>query len=59
MRFKFEINQSVTIAISGEEGVIEGRAEYAIGENSYFLTYKTADGRAAREWWPESALNSR
>lgn len=58
MGFKYELKQSVTIAASGEVGEVLARAEYAMSENSYYLRYKAADGRATEAWWAESALTA-
>ena len=55
--FRFEITQSVKIAISGEAGEIRARAEYSSGEPQYLLHYKAADGRAVEAWWCESQLS--
>lgn len=55
-KFKFELKQQVTIAASGEQGTVIGRAEYVHCENSYYIRYKAADGRATESWWTESAL---
>ena len=55
-KFEFEIGQVVKIANSEEVGNVTGRAEYQKAENSYYLRYKAADGRAVEAWWPESAL---
>jgi len=55
-RFKFELGAHVEITVSGEQGVVIGRAEYQESANSYYLRYKTADGRAIESWWTESAL---
>lgn len=56
MSFKFDLQQVVSIATSKEQGVIIGRAEYVAAENSYLMRYAAADGRAAEQWWAESAL---
>lgn len=53
---KYELNQQVTIAASGESGTVIGRAEYTNIEPQYQLRYKCADGRAVEQWWGESAL---
>lgn len=53
---KYELKQTVTIAASGEQGEVIGRAEYAHSEPSYLVRYKCADGRAVESWWSESAL---
>lgn len=54
--FKFELGQIVTVAVSGEKGNVIGRAEYLHDENRYLVRYKAADGKAAEEWWNQSAL---
>lgn len=56
--FKFSMQQRVTIEITGESGVVIGRAEYSMTEPSYYLRYQAADGRATEEWWAESALKA-
>jgi hypothetical protein len=56
-KFKFELGQQVTISASGETGTVQGRAEYAAAESTYYVRYKAADGRATEAWWPESALD--
>lgn len=53
---KFNLNQTVTIAASGEQGEVIGRAEYSTAEPSYYVRYQCADGRAVEQWWTESAL---
>lgn len=54
--FKFALNATVTIQVSGEQGAVIGRAEYTTYENSYLVRYKSADGRAVEAWWNEDAL---
>lgn len=56
MSFKFNLSQPVVIAVSDEVGEVVGRAEYTTAENNYFVRYRSADGRAVEQWWPESAL---
>lgn len=56
--FKFELNTGVRIAASKESGEVIGRAEYTTAENGYLVRYQAADGRAAQEWWGESALEA-
>ena len=53
---KFQLQQRVAISVSGETGVVIGRAEYTSSENSYLVRYKSADGRAIEDWWKEDAL---
>lgn len=57
-QFQYDIGQKVTITASGELGEVIGRAEYATSENSYWLRYKAAGGRAVESWWSESALSA-
>ena len=56
--FEFGLNQVVRIKESGETGTVKGRAEYTTSESSYFITFKAADGRAVRDWWPASELEA-
>lgn len=56
--FAFKLDQTVTIAASGETGVIIGRSEYTTAENNYYIRYRAADGRATEQWWQESALKA-
>lgn len=54
--FDYRLGERVVISASGETGVVFGRAEYQRGENSYYVRYCAADGRAVEQWWGESAL---
>ena len=54
--FTHELNATVTIQASGEEGEVIARAEYAASEHAYLLRYKAADGRAVEQWWGDSAI---
>lgn len=56
MSFKFDLQEKIKIAISGERGEVIGRAEYVHAEASYFVRYVTADGRAVEQWWTESSI---
>lgn len=58
MSFKFDLQQRVAIHVSDEVGEVVGRAEYTTAENNYFVRYRSADGRAVEQWWPESALTA-
>jgi hypothetical protein len=53
---KFDLNQVVTIAPSGEQGSVIARAEYVASEPHYLVRYPSADGRVVESWWGESAL---
>lgn len=54
--FKFNIDQGVTIKISGEKGAVLGRAAYGTRPNQYWVHYKAADGRAVSDWFDEAQL---
>ena len=54
--FKFNLQERVRVACSGETGQVIGRAEYAASANSYMVRYRSADGRAVETWWQEDAL---
>lgn len=56
---KFQLDQEVVIAASGEEGKVIGRAEYTHCEPGYLIRYKAGDGRAVESWWTETALHER
>jgi hypothetical protein len=54
--FKYNIGQNMVLCLSGEAGIVVGRAEYANGENQYALRYIAADGRQVEGWFLESAI---
>ncbi|WGL96286.1 hypothetical protein [Arsenophonus nasoniae] len=54
--FKYELDQTVQINISNEEGYIKGRAEYTNSCNQYCVHYLAADGRAVDGWFEEGEL---
>lgn len=57
--FKFELEQSVIITLSGETGTIIGRAEYSEAPiPSYCLRYLAKDGSAKEDWWKETCIHS-
>jgi hypothetical protein len=55
--FNFNLGDKVRL-VSNELGEVIGRAEYLTSENSYYLRYVAADGRATESWWGESALSA-
>lgn len=57
--FAFKLGAHVTITASGETGTVQGRAHYVDANPSYYVRYKSADGRAVETWWNESALADR
>jgi len=54
--FEYELGAEVKIGVSGERGVVIGRAQYLDSKNCYYLRYMAADGRATESWWNEGAL---
>ena len=56
MEFEFDIGEQVVVDVSGEAGEVMGRAEYKTSANTYYVRYRSADGRAVEAWWEESAL---
>lgn len=57
--FKFDLNQVVKIAESGETGAVFGRAVYyATPLIAYLLRYRSSDGRAVEQWWSEDAIEA-
>lgn len=55
---RYSLNEKVKITVSGEQGLVIGRAEYLHGETMYQVRYRCADGRAVEAWWAESAIES-
>lgn len=53
---KFQMKQKVSLAESGETGIIIARSEHLNSEPQYLLRYKSADGRQTECWWGESAI---
>ncbi|MDP3088852.1 MAG: hypothetical protein Q8M99_11785 [Methylotenera sp.] len=56
MAFKFDIGDAVVIEVSGEGGIVIGRAEYVSSESNYLIRYKSSDFKAVEQWWSDSAL---
>jgi hypothetical protein len=56
--FKFAMNQQVTIAQSGEIGLVRARAEWFTGNVSYFVAYTTKTGEFKESWIDEDLLES-
>ena len=56
-KFKFNLGDQVSIAVSGETGSVISRAEHVVTPTpNYLIRYRTADGRATEQWWTEDAL---
>lgn len=56
--FKFGLSQLVELNVSDEFGEVAARAQYAHGENQYYIHYKAADGCAKTEWFTEHQLSA-
>lgn len=52
----FELGAAVRLSMSGEGGVVLGRAEYVGDRPSYYIRYVAADGRQVEEWFKNDAL---
>lgn len=58
MAFKYELNSYVEITLSGQEGRVNGRCEYAEHKhvNSYQVHHINGDGDAVYSWFDEDDL---
>ncbi|HAT7708292.1 TPA: hypothetical protein JAX41_004748 [Enterobacter roggenkampii] len=56
--FVFDLSQLVELNVSDEFGEVAARAQYAHGENQYYIHYKAADGCAKTEWFAEHQLSA-
>ena len=54
--FVFNIGQPVALILSGEKGLVIGRAEYSDSINQYRVRYLAADGRQVEDWLTEEAI---
>jgi hypothetical protein len=54
--FRFDLGDTATIKVSGEQGEVIGRAQYTDLPNYYQLRYKNAAGVASEQWWEDSTL---
>lgn len=50
-KFELELGQEVNLKLSGEHGIVIGRAEYLNTSPMYQIMYKAGDGRQVTEWW--------
>lgn len=57
-KFKFELKQEVEITCSGETGIVTCRMDNMDGKDQFRVRYKAGDGRAAENWWDQSALKA-
>jgi len=56
--FQHDLGDKVAIEVSGEEGVVIGRAEFESAEPSYLVRYKNGEGCALESWWTSRALKA-
>ena len=56
---ELKLKTKVAIKVSGEEGEIIGIAQYVEHPDKFFkISYKSADGRAVKDWYSESELKA-
>jgi len=55
---ELKLKTKVAIKVSGEEGEIIGIAQYVEHPDQFFISYKSADGRAVKDWYSESELKA-
>ena len=54
--WQFAPGDYVEITVSGEQGLVVGRAEYLSHEDSYLVRYMDSTGCAREAWWDADAL---
>lgn len=55
--FHFDLKQLVAIKMSGELGQVRARAEWATGNVSYFVAYKSKSGEYRETWIDQEMLD--
>lgn len=56
--FKFELEQKVSIKVSGEQGTVIGRCEYVNSYPQIYVHFKDGNGCAKSEWFYENQLEA-
>lgn len=56
MPVNFKLGDRVEIKISSERGEIVGIAQYIDMPDQFFINYKSADGRATKDWFNKTEL---
>lgn len=56
MSVDFKLGDRVEIKISSEQGEIVGIAQYIDMPDQFFINYKSADGRATKDWFNKTEL---
>lgn len=54
--FQFGLAQAITLALSGEKGIIIGRAEYDNSSDSYYIRYVDGTGCQVERWVSVDAI---
>lgn len=54
---QFELNETVEIDCSNEQGVVIARMESLAEQDKYLILYQRADGVGVMNWWHESLLS--
>ena len=57
--FEFSLQDAVQLNLSGEQGIVIGRAEYDHMPPQYNVRYVAADGRQVEAWLDGGALKAR
>jgi hypothetical protein len=57
--FAFALGEEVELALSGEEGIVIGRAEYTDEAPSFYVRYVDSDGKQVTGWMSASAITHR
>ena len=55
--FAFLLGDAVELTLSGEQGVVIGRAEYTESEPQYLVRYVTAQNCQVEAWLSQSAIS--
>lgn len=58
-QFAFDLGDEVELVLSGENGIVIGRAEYSEDTPSYLVRYKAADGRQTQCWWSAQSMTKK
>ena len=54
---KFAIGDAVVVKVTGQKGLVVGRAEYDnVYPNSYWLQYQSGEGNLAKTWFDEQDI---
>lgn len=57
MSRSYKLGDNVELSISGEPGIVIGRAEYLHSTPQCYVHYKQADGCATSDWFYEEQLS--